>query len=320
MTTNNQSRLAAQSLGPVAWVQPNYLMALEKVGLVTAYVEKHRKADYEQRIRSALVNVPMSASDGAMRQALNEVVTNGEWTEGDQCGEWKISKAVYDLAVEARDSILAASEATKSDVEAPAATTVERPGTVTSESEPSTSDTAPLDFSTVEIDRDFYFTWPNGAHKTSPELLALLERAKNHVMTPEEVYEQRRSFVRGMCPSNRDYGEWCEQVDRLIPPLPGPSDTIYGECTPITVGASSVPSDPHEPATVLTKGGEGPAYIGRPGDARNLYEDSARDTRPADVTVKELASSVMTSCSAIWAHEARQIARALLDTYKIGAK
>ena len=80
------------------------------------------------------------------------------------------------------------------------------------------------------------------------------------------------------------------------------------------------PSDPHEPATVLTKGGEGPAYIGRPGDARNLYEDSARDTRPADVTVKELASSVMASCSAIWAHEARQIARALLDAYKIGAK
>jgi hypothetical protein len=72
------------------------------------------QADYEARIRSALVSAPVSASTTG-RQALNEVVTNGKWTEGDQCGEWKISKAVYDLAVEARDSIIAASEATKSD-------------------------------------------------------------------------------------------------------------------------------------------------------------------------------------------------------------
>jgi hypothetical protein len=36
-----------------------------------------------------------------MREALNEVITNGEWTKGDQCGEWKISKEVYDLAVDA---------------------------------------------------------------------------------------------------------------------------------------------------------------------------------------------------------------------------
>jgi hypothetical protein len=55
--------------------------------------------------------------------------------------------------------------------------------------------------------------------KTSPELLELIERAKNHVMTPEEIYEQRRSFARGMCPSYRDYKEWCEQIDRLMPPL-----------------------------------------------------------------------------------------------------
>lgn len=59
--------------------------------------------------------------------------------------------------------------------------------------------------------------------KTSPELLALLERAKNHVMTPEEIHEQRRSFVRGMCPNNRDYKEWCAQIDKLVPPL-SPSD------------------------------------------------------------------------------------------------
>ena len=67
--------------------------------------------------------------------------------------------------------------------------------------------------------------------KTSPELLALLERAKSHVMTPEDVYEQRRSFVRGMCPSDRDYTEWCADVDRIIPPLAGPSDTRPADVT-----------------------------------------------------------------------------------------
>jgi len=60
---------------------------------------------------------------------------------------------------------------------------------------------------------------------TSPELLALIERAKSHVMTPEEQYEQRRSFVRGMCPFNRDYASWCAEVDRLLPPLASPAKT-----------------------------------------------------------------------------------------------
>ena len=31
-------------------------------------------------------------------------------------------------------------------------------------------------------------------------------------------YEQRRSFVRGMCPFRRDYAEWCKVVDRVLPP------------------------------------------------------------------------------------------------------
>jgi hypothetical protein len=53
--------------------------------------------------------------------------------------------------------------------------------------------------------------------ETDPKLLELIERAKNHVMSPFEIYMQRRSFVRGMCPSNRDYAEWCKAVDRLLP-------------------------------------------------------------------------------------------------------
>lgn len=72
--------------------------------------------------------------------------------------------------------------------------------------------------------------------KTDPALLALIERAKNHVMSPEEAYEQRRSFTRGMCPSNRDYKEWCGEVDRLLPPL---SDTRPDRSIPAASGAST---------------------------------------------------------------------------------
>lgn len=32
------------------------------------------------------------------RNTLHEVTTNGEWTEGEQRGEWKISKEVYEMA------------------------------------------------------------------------------------------------------------------------------------------------------------------------------------------------------------------------------
>ncbi len=34
-------------------------------------------------------------------EALYEVITNGEWTDGEQCGEWRISKDVYNMAREA---------------------------------------------------------------------------------------------------------------------------------------------------------------------------------------------------------------------------
>lgn len=37
----------------------------------------------------------------ALWEALNEVRTNGEWTGGDQAGEWKISKEVYGLVCDA---------------------------------------------------------------------------------------------------------------------------------------------------------------------------------------------------------------------------
>lgn len=48
-------------------------------------------------------------------------------------------------------------------------------------------------------------------------------RARYDAMTPAEKathdYEQRRSFVRGMCPGRYNYEKWCIAVDRLLPPM-----------------------------------------------------------------------------------------------------
>ena len=64
------------------------------------------------------------------------------------------------------------------------------------------------------------------------ELLAR-SRADFDKLSPEEQaahrYEQRRSFVRGMCPSRRNYDEWCREVDKLLPPI-----TKSGDRTVIT--------------------------------------------------------------------------------------
>lgn len=59
---------------------------------------------------------------------------------------------------------------------------------------------------------------------TEAELKSLVAQAKAvyEAMTPEQKanhdYAQRRSFVRGMCPSARDFDEWCKVVDRILPP------------------------------------------------------------------------------------------------------
>lgn len=37
----------------------------------------------------------------ALRDAANEAVTNGEWTDGEQRGDWRISKEVYEMLQEA---------------------------------------------------------------------------------------------------------------------------------------------------------------------------------------------------------------------------
>jgi hypothetical protein len=46
-------------------------------------------------------------------------------------------------------------------------------------------------------------------------------KAAYDAMTPAQQarhdMEQRRSFVRGMCPSNMEFDKWCEVVDRTMP-------------------------------------------------------------------------------------------------------
>ena len=64
-------------------------------------------------------------------------------------------------------------------------------------------------------------TNPGSANSELNDLIAEA-RARYDGLSPEDKadhdYEQRRSFVRGMCPGKRDYGEWCKMVDRLLPP------------------------------------------------------------------------------------------------------
>lgn len=82
---------------------------------------------------------------------------------------------------------------------------------------------------------------------TDADLLALLDRARNQVMTPDERYEQRRSFLRGMCPSHRDYADWCAQVDKHVPPLDAETRrTDSLECSPPAGFADPTPDHSDE--------------------------------------------------------------------------
>jgi len=194
MTTNNQSRLAAQSPEPVAWID------FADNGNVRLWTHKKARMSAEEAEGRKMTPVytapPRSASDGALLEAAAKIASS---YDGVNFPPAHRHANIIAQAIRA----LAASEATKSDG---------------GEERPASN---PLS----EV------THRPSDPKTSPELLALLERAKSHVMTPEDVYEQRRSFVRGMCPSDRDYTEWCADVDRIIPPLAGPSDTRPADVT-----------------------------------------------------------------------------------------
>lgn len=111
------------------------------------------QADYERRITSALIVEPVppdtTASVVAMREALGDCRTHYDaWRSAieaardnapDEADEsyWRHELKAFER------TFAAIAAANQSDVEALAATTAERTGTVTSEPEPSTSDTPP---------------------------------------------------------------------------------------------------------------------------------------------------------------------------------
>lgn len=57
-----------------------------------AYLNGQLVMDSKQDLANALVQA---------RNALNEVTTNGRWTEGEQRGEWAITNEVYETARDA---------------------------------------------------------------------------------------------------------------------------------------------------------------------------------------------------------------------------
>ena len=64
---------------------------------------------------------------------------------------------------------------------------------------------------------------------TGDQLMHLVQAAKGRYdrLSPEEKayhdHEQRRSFVRGMCPNGYDYDNWCRLVDKAIPQMRRPA-------------------------------------------------------------------------------------------------
>lgn len=58
---------------------------------------------------------------------------------------------------------------------------------------------------------------------TDAELRALVDaaQARYDALSPSQRlrhdYMQRRSFVRGMCPEEREYLSWCDRVDETMP-------------------------------------------------------------------------------------------------------
>lgn len=82
------------------------------------------------------------------------------------------------------------------------------------------------------------------------ELVAAAQ-ARYESMTPSEKlrhdYMQRRSFARGMCPTARDYEEWCERVDEVMPHESELTDTEIGLAllnhSAVRVGTSLSPNN-----------------------------------------------------------------------------
>lgn len=62
--------------------------------------------------------------------------------------------------------------------------------------------------------------------------LVIAAQARYDALSPSQKlrhdYMQRRSFVRGMCPEERDYDAWCDRVDDSMPHERDLTDTQIG--------------------------------------------------------------------------------------------
>lgn len=61
------------------------------------YDKRQTKAAIMENFDKALAEI------SRLRNTLYEVTTNGEWTDGEQCGDWRIAKEVYETA---RDALI----------------------------------------------------------------------------------------------------------------------------------------------------------------------------------------------------------------------
>lgn len=53
---------------------------------------------WESFERAATLEAGLRAENERLRAVLNEVVTNGKWSGGEQYGDWLISQDVYAMA------------------------------------------------------------------------------------------------------------------------------------------------------------------------------------------------------------------------------
>jgi hypothetical protein len=76
-------------------------------------------------------------------------------------------------------------------------------------------------------------------------------RAAYEAMSPEQKaqhdYNQRRSFVRGMCPDSTDINVWNDAVDKMLPPIMPPPDVplawVIGKLKKIANTGQSIEPD-----------------------------------------------------------------------------
>lgn len=79
------------------------LCRVDKLAFDLARRERNEAQDALGAARARIEELERQVRD--LRNAMNETVTNGTWTDGEQRGDWCISKEVYDTACEARDEV-----------------------------------------------------------------------------------------------------------------------------------------------------------------------------------------------------------------------